>query len=108
MSKTLKRIAVAMPTVAEDRRINAAARTDPDALPLTPEQLQAMVPMKALRGRTKSAEKSSWFRFVTAQRLWRISKPLAKAGKAAWTVCCANTFKRMRCLKASDFNGVRK
>ena len=108
MSKTLKRIAVVMPTVAENRRINAAARTDPDALPLTPEQLEAMVPMKALRGRTKSAEKSSWFRFVTAQRLWRISKPLAKAGKAAWTVCCANAFKRMRCLKASDFNGVRK
>ena len=57
MSKTLKRLAVVMPTVAEDRRINAAARTDPDALPLTPKQLQAMVPMKALRGRPKSAEK---------------------------------------------------
>ena len=57
MSKTLKRIAVVMPTVAEDRCINAAARTDPDALPLTPKQLQARVPMKALRGRPKSAEK---------------------------------------------------
>ena len=57
MSKTLKRLAVVMPTVAEDRCINAAARTDPDALPLTPKQLQAMVPMKALRGRPKSAEK---------------------------------------------------
>jgi hypothetical protein len=38
----------------------------------------------------------------------RISRPLAKAGKAAWTVCCANMFKRMRCLKASDFNGIQR
>ena len=57
MSKTLKRLAVVMPTVAEDRCINAAARADPDALPLTPKQLQAMVPMKALRGRPKSVDK---------------------------------------------------
>ena len=37
-----------------------------------------------------------------AAGLWRISKPLAKGGKVAWTVCCANTFKRMGCLKAND------
>jgi len=48
MSKTPQRQPVVMPTVEEDRRINAAARADPDALPLTPKQLQAMVPMKAL------------------------------------------------------------
>ena len=42
MSKTLKRLVVVMPTVAEDRCINAAARADPNALPLTPKQLQAM------------------------------------------------------------------
>jgi hypothetical protein len=57
MSKSPKRATVVMPTVEEDRRIRAAARTDPDALPLTPKQLQAMVPMKALRGRPKSAQK---------------------------------------------------
>jgi hypothetical protein len=57
MSKTTKRLAVVMPTVEEDRRINAAARTDPDALPLTPKQLQAMVPMQVVRGRPKSAQK---------------------------------------------------
>ncbi|MEO8224909.1 MAG: BrnA antitoxin family protein [Gammaproteobacteria bacterium] len=44
-----------MPTLAEDRRIRAAARSDPDALPLTAKQLKAMVPMRALRGRPKSA-----------------------------------------------------
>lgn len=43
-----------MPTAAEDRRITAAARSDPDAQPLTTAQLKAMVPMRTLRGRPKS------------------------------------------------------
>ena len=43
-----------MPTTEEDRGIAATAKSDPDALPLTPKQLKAMVPMRALRGRPKS------------------------------------------------------
>ena len=43
-----------MPTVAQDKAITAAAKADPDAQPLTPGQLKAMVPMKALRGRPRS------------------------------------------------------
>lgn len=39
----------------EDRIIRAAAKADPDARPLTPKQLQAMVPLRALRGRPKAA-----------------------------------------------------
>jgi len=54
MSKANKRPAVAMPTVAEDRAITRAAKSDPDAQPLTPKQLKAMVPIQALRGRPKS------------------------------------------------------
>jgi len=46
-----------MPTVAEDKAITAAAKSDPDALPLTPTQLKTMVPLKALRGRPKSESK---------------------------------------------------
>lgn len=57
MSKTARRPTVSMPTVAEDKAITAAARVDPDALPLTPRQLQAMVPLKSVRGRPKSANK---------------------------------------------------
>ncbi|MBT0569489.1 BrnA antitoxin family protein [Curvibacter sp. CHRR-16] len=57
MSKVTKRPAVVMPTVAEDRAITAAAKADPDAQPLTPKQLQAMVPLKTVRGRPKSASK---------------------------------------------------
>ena len=55
MSKTAKRPAIQMPTVEEDRAIIAAAKSDLDAQPLTPKQLDAMVPMKSLRGRPKAA-----------------------------------------------------
>ena len=57
MSKVTKRPAVVMPTVAEDKVITAAARADPDAQPLTPKQLQAMVSLKSMRGRPKSDNK---------------------------------------------------
>lgn len=55
MSKVSRRPSVVMPSAAEDRAINVAAKADPDAQPLTPKQLAAMVPMRALRGRPKSA-----------------------------------------------------
>src|SRR3954454_15519392 len=57
MSKVSKRPSVVMPTAEEDRAITAAAESDPDAQPLTPKQLKAMVPMRALRGRPKSENK---------------------------------------------------
>ena len=55
MSKTTKRASVVMPSAREDKVITAAAKADPDAQPLTPKQLKSMVPMRALRGRPKSA-----------------------------------------------------
>ena len=57
MSKISKRPAVLMPTEEEDKAITAAARSDPDAQPLTPTQLKAMVPLRSLRGRPKSENK---------------------------------------------------
>ena len=56
MSRVSKRPSIVMPSAAEDRAITAAAKADPDAQPLTPKQLAAMVPMQALRGRPKSAK----------------------------------------------------
>jgi uncharacterized protein (DUF4415 family) len=44
-----------MPTMEEDAAITAAALSDPDAQPLTDAQLGAMVPMKTLRGRPRTA-----------------------------------------------------
>ena len=44
-----------LPTVEEDAAITAAALSDPDAQPLTAAQLGAMVPMKPLRGRPRTA-----------------------------------------------------
>ncbi len=55
MSKISKRPSVVLPTTREDKAITAAAKADPDAQPLTLKQLKAMVPMRALRGRPKSA-----------------------------------------------------
>ena len=55
MSKVSKRPSVVMPTLRQERAINAAAKADPDAQPLTPKQLAAMVPLRSLRGRPKSA-----------------------------------------------------
>jgi uncharacterized protein (DUF4415 family) len=46
-----------LPTPEEDRAITAAAKADPDAQPLTTNQLRAMVPMRTLRGRPKSPNK---------------------------------------------------
>ena len=57
MSKMSKRPTVRMPTAAEDKAITAAAKSDPDAQPLTPKQLKAMVPIRAVRGRPKSENK---------------------------------------------------
>jgi len=55
MSRVSKRPSIVMPSAAEDRAITAAAKADPDAQPLTPKQLAEMVPLRALRGRPKSA-----------------------------------------------------
>lgn len=90
MSKISKRPTVRMPSVQEDKAITAAARSDPDAQPLTPTQLKAMVPLKSLRGRPKSENKNNWFQCATAPRCWPISSPPAKAGSRSWTACCAN------------------
>jgi uncharacterized protein (DUF4415 family) len=55
MSKPLKKISLRIPTLEEDQLITAAAESDPDALPLTEEQMSAMVPIRVLRGRPKLA-----------------------------------------------------
>ena len=57
MSNVTKRPSVSVPTTEEDKAITAAAKSDPDAPPLTPKQLKAMVPMRTLRGRPKSENK---------------------------------------------------
>ncbi len=55
MSKISKRPSIVMPTAKEDKAITAASKADPDAQPRTAKQLKAIVPMRTLRGRPKSA-----------------------------------------------------
>lgn len=57
MSKALKRPAIRLPSLKEDKKIRAAAKSDPDAQPLTASQLKAMAPGRAVRGRPKSENK---------------------------------------------------
>jgi uncharacterized protein (DUF4415 family) len=45
-----------MPSAEASRKIIAAAHAGPDAKPLPKAQMQAMVPLKALRGRPRSAD----------------------------------------------------
>jgi uncharacterized protein (DUF4415 family) len=54
MSKISSGRSIVMPTLKENKAITAAAKSDPDAQPLSPKQLKAMVPMQILRGRPKS------------------------------------------------------
>ena len=54
MSK-ISKPTIVRPSLAEDRKITAAAKADPDAQPLTAKQLKAMVPLRNLRGRPKLA-----------------------------------------------------
>ena len=56
MSAKVRKIAIRMPTAAEDRAIRKAAKADPDAQPLSDAQLEGMVP---LRGRPKSATRKT-------------------------------------------------
>ena len=57
MSRTSRPPEIVLPTPEEDKAITAAAKADPDAQPLSANQLKAMVPMRSLRGRPKSANK---------------------------------------------------
>ena len=57
MSKISKRPTILLPTAEEDKAITAAAKSDPDAQPITPKQHKSMVPIQALRGRPKSEHK---------------------------------------------------
>jgi uncharacterized protein (DUF4415 family) len=57
MSRKSKRPIIVMPTPREDRAITAAAKSDPDAQPLTSQQLKSMVPIRTTRGRPKAVNK---------------------------------------------------
>lgn len=51
MSRTTPKRSLLLPSQKENTKIVAAAKADPDARPLTKRQLEAMVPLKSLRGR---------------------------------------------------------
>ena len=88
MSKRLKKINLTMPTLEEDRLITQAAESDPDALPLTDEQMRAMVPIRVVRGRPKLANKKQLVSIrYSPEVILTISGLLELAGKPVWMLC---------------------
>ena len=57
MSKTSSKRVILMPSVKDNAKIVAAAKADPDAKPMTKAQLDALVPIRAVRGRPKAKNK---------------------------------------------------
>ena len=57
MSKVSSKRVILMPSVKDNAKIVAAAKADPDAKPMTKAQLEALVPIRAARGRPKSENK---------------------------------------------------
>jgi uncharacterized protein (DUF4415 family) len=57
MSKISNKRVIVMPSREENAKIVAAAKADPDAQPMTAAQLNAMVPIHAVRGRPKLENK---------------------------------------------------
>jgi uncharacterized protein (DUF4415 family) len=57
MSEQMKKVSIRVPTFEEDQEITMGANADPDAKPLTDEQMGQMIPLKALRGRPRLANR---------------------------------------------------
>ena len=57
MSTESSKRTIRMPSVKDNAKIVAAAKADPDAKPMTKAQLDALVPIRAVRGRPKSENK---------------------------------------------------
>lgn len=57
MSKTSSKRFILVPSVKDNAKIVAAAKADPDAKPMTKAQLDALMPIRAVRGRPKSENK---------------------------------------------------
>jgi uncharacterized protein (DUF4415 family) len=83
MSKASERSKIAVPTAAEDRRIRAAAKADPDAQPVSAKQLKSMVPLRALRGRPKSESP----KLLLSVRYSREVVEYFKSTGAGWQSC---------------------
>jgi uncharacterized DUF497 family protein len=86
MTSIKKRIRIRMPTEEEDREITAAALADPDAQPMTDEELDSLVPYRSTCAGARSCPtKNNWCPSATAPKCCSGSAPPARAGRRAWT-----------------------
>ena len=98
MPVTQKRRRLIMPTVAEDRRITAAALADPDNPPLTDEQLDEMVPLKILLGGPKSPNK----KLLVSIRYSREVVSYFRSGGPGWQTRMDGVLRRYVARRSKD------
>ena len=90
MSERMKKASIRVPTLEEDQDITNAANADPDAQPLTDEQMGQMVPLKALRGRPRLTNKKQLVSSDIALKYLIIFGLPVQAGNRGWTLSCAS------------------
>lgn len=91
--KAIQEISLKMPTLEEDQLITAAEESDPEALPLTDEQMTAMVPMRVLRSRPKLANNQQLVSIRYSPEVIGSSGPQLLVGKHVWMPCARNMSK---------------
>jgi hypothetical protein len=77
---------VLIPTPEEVEVIYSGSKPDPDAQPLSNEHLQAMVPLRSLRGRPRSPYKKHLGSIKYSHKVLNYSRALALAGWLGWTL----------------------
>jgi hypothetical protein len=90
MTERMKKAPIQVPSLEEDRQITNAANADPDATPLTEEQMGQMVPLKALRGRPRLANRKHLCPSDTVLKDLIISDLPVQAGNPGWMPSCAS------------------
>ncbi len=90
MSKTSKCHAIRAPTPEEDKLIMEAARSDPDARPLTAQQMKEMMPARSVLGRPKSENKKPLVSVPTAAKSSSTSNQSERAGNRAGLASSGN------------------
>ena len=95
MSKPVKKISLKMPTLMEDQLITAATESDPDALPLTDEQMSTMIHIPVLRaGRPKLANNKQLVSIRYSPEMIDCSGLLELVGKLVWRLFSRTMSKR--------------
>ena len=80
-----------MPSAAENAKIVAAAKADPDAQPMTKAQLEVLVPLRAVRGRPKLENKKLLLSVRYSAEVVEYFRATGEGWQARMDVCYGST-----------------